>query len=128
MKIKLNKIASILAFIIGAMAVFAGGQVLLGQMPDYYVIDWLPIYNFSAGVVACLVTAILIWRNHKYAIPASIATLGFHIIVMVFLQTSYHSVVAPDSIRAMTIRIITWAVILTIIFVQSRIKNNSQAY
>ncbi len=128
MKIKLNKIASILSFIIGAMAVFSGGQVLLGQMPDYYVIDWLPIYNFSVGMVTCLVTAILIWKNHKYAMPASIATLGFHTIVMVFLQTSYHSAVAPESIRAMTIRIITWVVILAIIIVQSRKKINSQAH
>ena len=126
MKIKLNKIASVFAFIIGAMAVFAGGKVLLGQIPDYYVIDWLPIYNFSAGVVTCIFSAILIWKDHKYAIPASIATLGFHAIVMVILQMSYSSVVAPDSIRAMTIRIIAWIVILTIMIVHSR-KINSQA-
>ena len=41
MNINLNKIAAILTltFIIGAMAVFAGGQVLLGRLPDYYVIN-----------------------------------------------------------------------------------------
>jgi hypothetical protein len=122
MNIKLNKIASVLAFIIGAMAVFAGGQVLLGQIPDYYVIDWLPIYNFGAGVVTCIITAILIWKQHKYAMAATIATLGFHAIVMVILQTSYSSVVAVDSIRAMTVRIIAWIVILTIMVVDSRKK------
>jgi len=26
-------------------AVFAGGRVLLGILPDYYIIDWLPVYN-----------------------------------------------------------------------------------
>jgi hypothetical protein len=122
---KLNKIASILAFIIGAMTIFAGGQVLLGQIPDYYVIDWLPIYNFSAGVVTCLLTAILIWKNHKYALPAAIATLGIHSIIIIVLQTTYRSVVASDSIRAMTIRIIAWIVILTLMIVQSRKNVNS---
>ena len=37
MKRPLSKIAAVLAFIIGAMAVFAGGQVLLGRDPGYYV-------------------------------------------------------------------------------------------
>ncbi|MBI3163511.1 MAG: hypothetical protein HYZ24_02430, partial [Chloroflexi bacterium] len=46
MNTTLTKISSILAFIIGAMAVFAGGQVLLGNLPDYCVINWLPVYNF----------------------------------------------------------------------------------
>ncbi|MDZ7843225.1 MAG: hypothetical protein U5K99_00245 [Anaerolineales bacterium] len=40
-----NRTAAALAFIIGAMAIFAGGQVLLGNMPDYYVLDWLPVFN-----------------------------------------------------------------------------------
>ena len=31
------------------MAVFAGGRVLLGTLPDYYLIDWLPTYNFVIG-------------------------------------------------------------------------------
>jgi hypothetical protein len=30
----LSKTAALLAFVIGAMAIFAGGQVLLGQLPD----------------------------------------------------------------------------------------------
>ena len=42
MNTTLNKIAAILAFGIGAMAVFAGGKVLLGNDPGYYVINWLP--------------------------------------------------------------------------------------
>ena len=117
---KLNKIAAALAFTIGAMAIFAGGQVLLGQIPGYYVIDWLPIYNFIAGVLTCSVTAILIWKNHKNALRFSIATLGFHSIVMVVLQLAYVSVVAPDSIRAMTIRISAWILILAIMVFQSR--------
>ena len=46
-----NKIASVLAFIIGGMAIFAGGKVLLGNDPGYYVINWLPLYNYTIGIL-----------------------------------------------------------------------------
>lgn len=47
-----NRIAALLALVIGLMAIFAGGRVLLGILPDYYVIDWLPVYNFIMGAVS----------------------------------------------------------------------------
>jgi len=120
MKRTLLKIAAVLAFIIGVMAVFAGGQVLLGRDPGYYVIDWLPIYNFAMGVLAVLVAALLIWRGSKWALPAALATLAAHTVVMVVLQTAYSDVVASDSIRAMTIRMVAWLVIVAMLLVQTR--------
>lgn len=116
----LSKIAAVLAFIIGAMAIFAGGQVLLGKDPGYYVIGWLPVYNFAAGVLTAAVTAVLIWRASRYARPAAVITLAAHVLVMVILQTAYRGVVAVDSIRAMTIRIVVWLVILGLMLVQRR--------
>ncbi len=116
----LNKIASTLAFIIGAMAVFAGGKVLLGTLPDYYVIDWLPAYNFIMGVVSIFFSSVVIWKNNKFAMPAAIGTFGIHAIVMLVLQTAYREVVAPDSIVAMTVRLVIWTVILTLLIVQRR--------
>lgn len=116
----LGRIAAILAVIIGAMAIFAGGQVLLGKIPDYYVIDWLPIYNFTVGVVTVFLTAILIWKNTKWAIPAAIGTFSIHAVVMLVLQTAYRQVVAPDSIVAMTVRLTVWLIILALMFAQSR--------
>ncbi len=116
----LNKIASGLAFIIGAMAVFAGGKVLLGMLPDYYVIDWLPIYNFILGVVSIVFSSVVIWKNNRFAMPAAIGTFGFHAIVMLVLQTAYREVVAPDSIVAMTVRLLVWAVIITLLVIQQR--------
>lgn len=112
MKAILNKPAAVLSLIIGLMAVVAGGKVLLGNDPGYYVIDWVPVYNFSMGLFAVLVTTALLWVNHKAAITAVIATLSAHSLVMVVLQTAYRDVVAPDSIRAMTIRIVVTLVIL----------------
>jgi len=117
----LNKIASILAVIIGAMAIFAGGQVLfLGKQMDYYVINWLPYYNFTMGVISVLVTAVLIWKNSRYALPAAIATFAAHALVMLVLLTAYKGVVAPDSIVAMSVRLVVWAVILILMYLQSR--------
>ena len=120
MKQMLFKVAAVLALIIGAMAIFAGGQVLLGQDPGYYVIDWLPIYNFTMGVLSALVAAPLIWRESRWALPAALATLATHTTVMAVLRTAYGGVVAPDSIRAMTIRMVAWLVILGLLLVQTR--------
>ena len=115
-----RKIAAVLAFIIGAMAIFAGGQVLLGKIMDYYVIDWLPIYNLIAGLVSAFITAILIWKNSKYALPVAIGTFAVHGAVMLVLQTAYRDLVAPDSIKAMTVRLVVWLIILTLMIVQAR--------
>ena len=120
MKTNLNKIAAVLAFIIGAMAVFAGGQVLLGKLPDYYVINWLPVYNYTVGILTIFVTVILIWMRHRLALPVAIATFGVHTLVMLVIQTAYRDVVATDSIMAMTIRITFWIIILALMYFQSR--------
>lgn len=120
MKTPLNKIAAALTFIIGAMAVFAGGQVLLGRIPDYYVINWLPLYNYTVGVITVFATAVLIWTNNHFGTPAAVATFAVHTLVMLVLQTAYRDVVATDSIRAMTIRMTVWIVILVLMFFQQR--------
>jgi hypothetical protein len=52
--------------------------------------------------------------------PTVVATLGLHTIVMLVLQTAYHNVVAPDSIMAMTVRLIIWIIILILIIIQQR--------
>lgn len=114
----MNKIAAILTFVIGAMAIFAGGQVILGILPDYYVIDWLPIYNFVIGIASVLFTAVVIWKNTRLALPAAIATFSMNAIVMVVLQTAYRAVVATDSIKAMTVRLVVWMIILILLLVQ----------
>ena len=124
MNTTLNKIASILAFVIGAMAVFAGAKPLLGSNPGYYVINWLPLYNYTIGVLTVFVTAILIWTNSKIAMPAAIATFSINVVVILILQTAYRGIVAPDSIQAMIIRVIVWVMILILMFFQARKKRN----
>lgn len=119
MKKHLNKIAALMALIIGLMAVFAGGKVLLGQDPGYYVINWLPVYNYTVGILTIFITAVVIWRKSRLALPLALTTFGVHALVMIILQTGYRNVVAPDSIRAMTVRLIVWAIILGVMFLQS---------
>lgn len=116
----LYRVAAALAFIIGAMAIVAGGQVLLGKVPDYYVIDWLPAYNFIIGLLSAGLAAVLIWKNNPHAMPAAIGTFGAHAIVMLTLQTVYREVVAPDSLVAMSVRLAVWLIILALMFFQSR--------
>lgn len=121
----LNKIAGFLAFVIGAMAIFAGGQVILGILPDYYVIDWLPIANFAIGIVSAFFTAIVIWKNSRMAFPSALATFSVHAIVMIVLQTAYREVVATDSIKATIVRLTIWLIILILLYAQ-RLNNKKQ--
>jgi len=119
-KVTLNNIAAILALVIGIMAVFAGGSALLGRDPGYYVINWLLLYNYTVGILTVLVTAVLIWTKSRLALPIAVATFGVHALVMLTLQLAYLGVVAPDSIRAMTVRLVAWAIILVLMLVQTR--------
>ncbi|HEX6385139.1 MAG TPA: hypothetical protein VF177_10755 [Anaerolineae bacterium] len=121
MKLSTTKIAAALALIIGAMAIFAGGRVLLGVLPDYYVIDWLPVYNFTVGVVTVFVTAVLLWKSHRLARPAAVITFTAHTLVMAILLVFYQAIVAPDSLVAMTVRLVVWAAILGLLFVQPKL-------
>ena len=125
MDTKLTKIASIIAFIIGAMAIFAGGKVLIGLPVDYYVIDWLPTYNFTLGLISAGFTAIVIWKGNKFAMPAALATFASHATVMLIIQTAYKDVVAPDSTQAMTLRLSVWFIILALMFIQARKNKQS---
>jgi hypothetical protein len=119
MNSKLRKTAAVLSFIIGVMAIFAGGQVLQGKIMDYYVIDWLPIYNFIVGILSVF-AAIVIWKGSKTAMPVAIAILASHVAVMLVLQTAYRDVVAPDSIKATTVRIVAWIIIIILMVIQVR--------
>lgn len=112
MSSKLTKTAAAIAFIIGAMSIVAGGQVILGKGMDYNVIGWLLKYNFILGMLSSFFTAIVIWKGYKIAFPAAIATLTAHATAFLLLLTAFRDEVAPDSIGAMIFRISVWLIIL----------------
>jgi hypothetical protein len=120
MNTTLSKIAAILAFAIGLMAVFSGGKTLLGNLPDYYVINWLPLYNYTMGVLTAFVTVPLIWINSKVTLPVAITTFILHALVMFILQVAYADVVARESVVAMSIRLGTWFVILALTIIKMK--------
>jgi hypothetical protein len=122
----LNKLASILAFIIGGMAVFSGGKTLLGMPPGWKVLNWLPLYNYTAGILTVFLVAVLIWVSSRLAWPAVIGMFSLHALVMLILQTSFSDMVAAESIQAMTIRLVTWMVILGLMLAQSRLSKKEQ--
>jgi uncharacterized membrane protein len=120
MKNVYGRIAAVLAMVIGVMGVTAGGPVLLGRTPSWPVVAWLPVYNVAAGVITVLVTSILLWKNHRFAVPAALITLGLHTLVMIVLETVYPDAVAAQSLQAMTIRIATWLAIVGLLLLQGR--------
>jgi hypothetical protein len=120
MNITLNKIASVLAFLVGGLSIFAGALAMTGWEPGYFVLNWLPVYNFILGTLTVLIPAILIWKNSKYAIPAAIVTFGIHAIVTFLLLTVFRGTVAATRIGAMRVRLVTWLIILALMFAQSR--------
>lgn len=120
MQSKLTKTAAAIAFIIGAMSIVAGGQVILGKGMDYTIIGWLPKYNFILGLLSSFFTAIVIWKRSKIAMPATIVTLAGNVVALLALKTTFRDEVAPESINAMIFRIIVWLIILGLMVIAAR--------
>jgi hypothetical protein len=120
MKTTLNKIASVFAFIIGGLSIFAGALAMTGWEPGYFVLIWLPVYNFILGLLTVFVPAVLIWKNSKYAMTAAIATFSIHAIVTLLLLTVFRGTVAANSIGAMIFRLAVWLIIMVLMVIQSR--------
>jgi uncharacterized membrane protein len=118
------KIAAILAWVIGVMAILAGGPVLLGRNPGYNVIGWVPVYNLVMGAVSVFLVGILLWKGSRWALPAALATFGIHAFVMLILLTAFREVVATASLAAMVIRLIVWGIILILLCLGTRAAPN----
>lgn len=120
MKTTLDRIASLLAFGIGAAAVFAGGKTLIGKIPNWSVLSWLPLYNYTLGLLIVLIVAPLLWKGSRLSGPTAIVTLGINTAVLILLETAFAAKVAPESIQAMILRVAVWLVISVLIIIGSR--------
>jgi FtsH-binding integral membrane protein len=123
----LDKVAVALAFLLGALAILAGGRALLGSLPGWNVISWLPVFNFVAGVLTVLAVVPLIWRSSRYAAPAAFVLLAANALVLLVLQLAFRTEVAMESMAAMILRIAVWGVILLLLFWQRRKKQSGPA-
>jgi hypothetical protein len=110
----LTKLPSILAFLVGAMSIIAGGMVLRGWRPGYSILSWLPVYNFALGLLT-LIPAYLLWINNRFALTASITTFALHAIVLLLLLTTFRGQVATQSIGAMSFRVVIWIIVLALL-------------
>lgn len=115
----LNRIASILAFLVGGMSILAGGMVIRGWQPGWSVIQWLPVYNFIIGLLT-LIPAYLLWVTHRFALPFSIAIFSVHTIVLLLLITVFRNTAAFQSVGAMSFRVAAWIVILVLVYFSYR--------
>ena len=111
----LEKIASVLAIVIGIMTIFVSIKAMRGWQPGWKVIPWLPVYNFVMGILS-LVPAVLLWINHPYALTTSLITVGIHAIVLLLLLTFFRDRIAAQSARAMGFRVVVWVVILVLLW------------
>jgi hypothetical protein len=116
------RMAAVLALIIGGMAVFAGGKALIGKVPSYTILSWLPVYNYTMGFLAVVWAAPLLWMASKFARPVALASFSTHAIVMLVLQTAFAGKVAAESLEAMWIRLLVWAIILALVYVPQRLR------
>ena len=112
----LEKIASVLAVIIGFMAIRVSTKAMRGWQPGWKVVVWLPVYNFVMGILS-LIPAVLLWINHPYALTASLVVFGTHTFVLLLTLTIFHNKVAMQSVRAMVFRVVTWILILVLFWI-----------
>ena len=111
----LQKIAAVLALLVGGMSILAGGMVIRGWQPGWSVINWLPVYNFAIGLLT-LIPAYLLWNSHRFALPFSIAVFSVHTLVLLLLMTVFRNTAAFQSVGAMSFRVAAWVVILALLY------------
>lgn len=105
--------AAIIATAFGLITISVGGTTLLGFSNPGYVI-FLPLlkYNTVMGFFYTA-TGILIWQQHPKAMGASkiIFILNAAVLILIILLYWMSFNVAFDSIKAMTLRSLVWAII-----------------
>jgi len=114
---KRDRVASILAILIGLLSIREGGAVLLGVMvPDFPVLTWLVWYNVALGFVS-VAAGIGMWIKRSWSITLALNILAFHAVVFAGLVALYQSgqTVANRSIFAMMFRTFTWIVIYSLL-------------
>jgi hypothetical protein len=114
---KRDRVAAILAIVLGLLSVREGGAVLLGiETKPYHILPWLVWYNVAMGVVSVFAGAGM-WKQRAWSISLGLNILTFHGIVFLGLigLKQYGQDVAKISIVAMLFRTFTWIVIYSLL-------------
>jgi len=114
-----QKIASIIALIVGVMSIYAGSKVLLGiDFKNYNVLVWLVSYNVIFGFISVAVSY-LIWSNNKKATMLILFVLSMHFAVFLYLKF-ISTTAASESINAMIFRTTIWIIIVILTILAPR--------
>jgi sensor histidine kinase YesM len=114
---KRDRVASVLAIVIGLLSIREGGAVLLGvTVPDFPVLTWLVWYNVTLGFVS-VAAGIGMWTKGDWSRTLALNILVLHAVVFAGLIALYQSgqTVANRSIFAMMFRTFTWIVIYSLL-------------
>jgi sensor histidine kinase YesM len=114
---KKDRVASVLAIVIGLLSIREGGAVLLGvTVPDFPVLTWLVWYNVALGFVS-VAAGIGMWTRLYWSRTLALNILVLHAVVFAGLIALYQlgQTVAPRSIFAMMLRTFTWVVIYSLL-------------
>jgi len=114
---KRDRVAAILAVVLGLLSIRQGGSVLLGLwVPDYPVISWLVWYNVVMGFVS-VGAGVGMWQRRAWSSALAVNILAFHGIVFAGLVAMHQfgQVVASQSLFAMLFRTFTWIVIYSLL-------------
>jgi len=114
---KRDRVASILAVLIGLLSIREGGGVLLGvTVPDFPVLTWLVWYNVVLGFVS-VAAGIGVWIRQYWSHTLALNILALHAVVFAGLVALYQlgQTVAHRSIFAMMFRTFTWIVIYSLL-------------
>jgi len=114
---KKDRVAAILAIVLGLVSVREGGSVLLGlTTPAYAVLPWLAWYNVAMGIVS-VVAGVGMWQQREWGITLAVNILALHGIVFLGLigLNQIGQTVAMISIFAMLFRTFTWIVICSLL-------------
>lgn len=119
---KRDRVASILAIVIGLLSIREGGAVLLGMtIPDFPVLTWLVWYNVALGCVS-VAAGIGIWTGRYWGRTLALNILTLHAVVFAGLIALYQlgQTVAPRSVFAMMFRTFAWIVIYSLLMWKRR--------
>lgn len=107
-----QRAAALVGGAFGMAGMVAGTRVLSGlDVPDYQVLRWLVVYNLVTSGVA-VVVAVALWRGRRWATNGARGLAVAHACVfvgLVGLRVSGRNV-ADDSLAAMSLRTLVWAV------------------
>ncbi|MBL4831244.1 MAG: hypothetical protein JKY55_15330 [Aliivibrio sp.] len=100
---------SLVAVLFGIVTLAVGTSVLFGVDPGYTVYRPLLIYNTVMGGVYVF-AGLLIWRNLKQSqyLAAVIFSLNVIVLIALYLLNSGEHLIAVDSLRAMSLRMVIW--------------------